>query len=426
MKTKKICSVLLCLLLGISSLTFPSHAVTVSGVLSTGLKNLTADYGMIKSGLVAGQITFSAEDFDNAVGCNVKSITVTSLPSSSDGVLLYNGGAVTVNQTINRKGLASLCYSPVSTGNDASFRFRTTDFYSIECTLRYTDSVNLSPTVSLSVTDLPVWTQEDIKVFGKLSGSDPDGDRLSFEITEYPQKGLLNLLDKENGSYSYTPCEGVTGNDSFIYRVRDEWGNYSEEQTVSVRIDTPYAEYVFADLNDHWAQNAAVVLTSVDAFDYEETNGSLYFKPEEEMTREDFLVAVMKTFGCNNITSEKTLFADDEQIESENKGYIARAHSLGIIQGQKVNGLSYFYPKNSITRAEAAVILNTIIGAEERDSVSVFADSDSIPTWAKTSLSALSSCGIINGTDEGAVNPNSNVTRAQAAQMLLEVKRRYT
>ncbi|MBQ9716661.1 MAG: cadherin-like domain-containing protein, partial [Clostridia bacterium] len=70
-----------------------------------------------------------------------------------------------------------------------------------------------------------LWTQQDIAAYGSLSASDPEGDTLTFEITRYPENGLLRLTNPQNGDYCYTPCDGVTGEDSFSYVVRDEWGN---------------------------------------------------------------------------------------------------------------------------------------------------------------------------------------------------------
>jgi len=110
-------------------------------------------------------------------------------------------------------------------------------------------------------------------------------------------------------------------------------------------------------------------------------------------------------------------------MAAESTGYISRAYNLGIIKGVQENGELYFKPSSTITRAEAAVILNAILGAEEPDTVPVFADHSSVPVWAQGSLYALSAAGIFTGTGQGNLSPNASLSRAQTAQILLTVKK---
>ena len=70
-----------------------------------------------------------------------------------------------------------------------------------------------------------------------------------------------------------------------------------------------------------------------------------------------------------------------------------------------------------------AVILNAIIGADEPETVPVFADHSSVPVWAQGSLYALSNAGIFTGTGSGNLSPNASLSRAQTAQILLTVKK---
>lgn len=400
------------------------------GMLSPGLMNLSEDVCMIRSGLVSGEITFTADDFATAVGVMPQSITVTALPPTSSGTLYLGDAPVMANQIISRDSLHRLRFVSSGDCTEASFRFKSEGEYSINCILRYTDSVNLAPT-SVSVSgaqgyiDVAVglWTQQDITTYGSLYASDPEGDTLTFEITRYPENGLLCLTDPQNGDYSYTPCDGVVGEDSFSYIVRDEWGNYSEEASVIIDIDRAATDLVFADMDGHWAHNAALVMVSENAMDVEVVNGELYFHPDEEISREDFLVTVMKALGAGDIEPCMTVFDDNDEISASATGYISRAYELGIVNGVREEDGLFFKPSDTITRAEAAVILNTIIGAKEPDTVPVFADSQSVPTWAKSSLYALSSIGVFSGTGAGNLSPNSSLSRAQTAQILLTVKR---
>ena len=84
-----------------------------------------------------------------------------------------------------------------------------------------------------------------------------------------------------------------------------------------------------------------------------------------------------------------------------------------------------FKPDEKITRAEAAVILNSIIGAGEPDTIPVFLDNSAVPAWAKSSIYALTNEGIFKGTGEGNISPNAVLSRAQTAEILLCVKKTY-
>jgi lysophospholipase L1-like esterase len=57
---------------------------------------------------------------------------------------------------------------------------------------------------------------------GTLPASDPDGQALSFDILDQPNKG--SLVADANGNYTYTPATGVRGMDHFTFRARDTSG----------------------------------------------------------------------------------------------------------------------------------------------------------------------------------------------------------
>ena len=50
-----------------------------------------------------------------------------------------------------------------------------------------------------------------------------------------------------------------------------------------------------------------------------------------------------------------------------------------------------------------------------------FTDNDNISGYAKESVLALSSSGIINGYEDGSFLPQANATRAEAAQLIFKV-----
>lgn len=417
--------ILVAFLLLVTALCVIPASASYERMLSPALGHLSENEVMIKSGIVAGNISFTSEDFVLAVGCQVDSITVTALPPANDGVLMFGSSPVTVNQTISERGLENIYFVPKGSSKTSSFRFKAGGEYSIACVLKYTDSHNSAPVATVSAAAVPVWTQKDITTFGRLSATDPEGDPVTFEILEYPKNGIVEIINNVTGEYCYTPYDGVCGKDSFTYVARDEWGNYSEAATVLIEIDEVAADLVFEDMSGHWAHNAALVMAAEDSMTVESRSGLLYFNPDKAISREEFLVAVMKIFGAEEIEPAVTVFADDSKISKEASGYVSRAYKLGIIRGSAQNGLLYFNPKQEITRAEAAVILNSIIGAKSDGTVPVFADSQSVPAWAKSDIYALTSVGVFSGTGNGNIEANQVLSRAQAAQIMLTIKKMF-
>ena len=89
--------------------------------------------------------------------------------------------------------------------------------------------VNDVPTAS----DLSVIGHEDGSVSVFLSGSDQDGDALSFIITQYPTNGTLSGTAPE---LMYYPNENIHGADSFVFAVSDGLST-SATATVYIIID---------------------------------------------------------------------------------------------------------------------------------------------------------------------------------------------
>jgi hypothetical protein len=132
----------------------------------------------------------------------------------------------------------------------------------------------------------------------------------------------------------------------------------------------------------------------------------------------------MQTLGIGSVpTVGDTGFFDDADIPTEAKGYVAAAYSLGYVKGStNAEGELCLLPNESITRAEAAVILRRMVDAEDAQLTPAFADSSDIPAWAGEAIATLSSLGVMTPTG-GAISPNEQVTRGQTAMMLAALSR---
>lgn len=400
-----------------------SISALASPRLSPAIDVIANENGMVKASMAYnGEISFDAYDFDETLATNVKSITITALPDESQGRLMLGELYVVNNQVIDREDFDSLKFIPSSSKeSDCVFKFiPSSGNYELECMLRVITEVNYSP-IATNGQAVSTWTNEDVTCFGVLDGYDPDGDKVKFEIVSYPEKGIVQIINSEAGDYKYTPYDGVKGKDSFTYRVRDEYGNYSAESTVNIKIEKTKTTLVFADMSGHKALNAVLEVSDEYMPCTKNADGTYSFNPEGTVTKEEFLALVMDVMGAKNVpTLTKTRFADDDKIDPKYKGYFESAFVLGIIEGERKPDGIYVNPKSQITTAEASVIINKIIGTRADTTTTTFADESEIPDWAKTAITSLTELGILD-KENGKINPNSPLTRAQTAQILMSL-----
>lgn len=418
---KRKISAVLTLAMALSVLCFAFGGVVASAGFGTGVTAVASEVNMIKTGLIGKKLTFSDADFKSALClADFDSITVTKIPSSTEGSLLLGGRRVGEGKIIKRKNLGGLTFIPASDSvRECRFSF-TVDGGSgaeIECVLKFIDKVNYAPKAEGDTSAVAMKTQENISLYGNMYGTDPEGDGLYFMVIAYPECGVLTVVDDETGRYCYTPGEGYTGTDKFTYVVRDEYGNYSYPETVSIRVTDRMCETVYRDMEDRAEYNAAVAMTAMSVMGGRIVGDSTYFMPDDTVTRAEFVAMAMKSAGIRaDSTLSATYFDDDGSIPEGLKGYIATAQRIGLVNGDFKDGKLIFSPNEEITKYEAAKIMATILGAEGEGEETVFATDEAVPVWARAGVYAMCTLGIFDG-EEG-LNPTGAVTRADAANYL--------
>lgn len=420
---KKLFSLVLAL-----SIVFSVLCVSVSAdaFFGTGAAVVASDVKMIKTGLYGKKICFTDGDFKSALCLSdFGSITVTEIPSSTEGTLLIGGKRVGVGRVIKRKNLGALVFIPATDSvKECGFKF-TVDGYAggaeIECILKFIDKVNYAPEASGDTTSAStVNTQESISVFGNLTASDPEGDDIEFIIVSYPKHGVLTLIDGEGGRYCYTPKDDYTGKDKFTYVVRDEYGNYSEPVSVSVKVNERMCDTVYRDMEEREEYNAAVAMTAMGIMGGKMLGDDMYFEPDETVSRAEFVAMAMKCAGIRpDSTLTATYFDDDADISVSLKGYIATAQRTGLVNGDFKDGKLLFSPGEEITRYEAAKILSTLVGSDGEGEESVFATDSDIPVWARAGVYAMCSLGVFDADDESTLS--ESITRADVASYLYKI-----
>ena len=394
------------------------------GQLSPGLDVLAARNDMVLTAVRYTAHVFSAEDFRNVLGETVDRITVLTVPARSEGALLLGRSDVQPGQVIPLAEAPQLSFEPTDDSLSAvSFTFTADGQYETVCTLRFTESVNSAPAAVGK--EVSVWTQAGVSESGVLAPfSDPDGDDIRYEIVSYPAHGTVRLTDTARGEYVYTPEAEYVGDDLFTYRVRDGFGHYSTVRTAAVSAVTPLTDVTPADVPDGDGMNAVRVMIAKGIMDCRVVGGSVLFDPKGPVSREDFLVDVLRLFGTGTAaTCEKTVFADDGAISAAAKPYVAAAYRLSLVTGWEDGGQLLFRPDDAITRAEAAAILTRVIGQEADTAVPTFADDGELPLWAKNAVYVMREWGILMPDAEGRFGADEVLSRREEAKALLRLMR---
>jgi len=103
--------------------------------------------------------------------------------------------------------------------------------------------------------------------------------------------------------------------------------------------------------------------------------------------------------------------------------YVTWAHSNDIVNGV---GNDRFAPHDAVTREQFAVMCQRYAHYKEIAYPAVwllwdFPDYDAVSEWAKGGMNTAVVLGLIQGTDEGTLNPCGNISRAEAATMLMRL-----
>ena len=182
--------------------------------------------------------------------------------------------------------------------------------------------------------------------------------------------------------------------------------------------------FAYAGIDDvcenYWAQVeiASVVSDSVMTL----TDGN--FNPEGKMSRVEFVKALLKVLGQENLEVTSKVKFSDVAKSSDIYAPIARSQQLGLVYGYPSGK---FLPDNAVLRDEAQSVISHITIDADVDSsiVAKYADADKVPAWANEVYAKTLSYGIyVNYPNENELRPTEELTRAEAAVLLHRLRQR--
>lgn len=165
-----------------------------------------------------------------------------------------------------------------------------------------------------------------------------------------------------------------------------------------------------SDIAWHWAESVITQWQSKGLIQgYEDGT----FKPGNTITRAEFVTLMNNAKG---FWSEGSINFSDVKNGSWFYSAVARAVAAGYVKGYSDGS---FKPNNTITRAEAAVMIaNTAKLSANEAGAYRFTDIGSIPAWARGSVGAVVAAGYMTGYPDGSFDANASISRAEAVSSL--------
>jgi hypothetical protein len=369
-------------------------------------------------GLKNSVVTFSASAIEKQLGLNsgtLSGIIITDLPQDTQGKLKISGSDALLYETINRDGMNRLFFNPVEGCTNASFNFIALvpekQEKAAKMVIALLDKPNTAPVAQQD----SVATEKNINIQSTLKVTDDDTDGLQIKIITPPEKGALTL----NGiGYTYEPFLDMTGTDSFVFVAVDKYGSTSEKTTENIKIEKPQGKISYADMNGNPYNYAAVKLTENGIVTGEKVGNNYYFKPNQNISKGDFLVMLIAVSNKENSLSPtvNTGLQNDTQIPMYLKPYVAKAKASGIIGG-KVCPANFNY-NDPVSKTEAALMIDSAAQIPNSElSVPIFSNNATIPTWAIQAYINLYNNNIFTAGETNE-DSNSSLTRDEAAGMM--------
>lgn len=192
-------------------------------------------------------------------------------------------------------------------------------------------------------------------------------------------------------------------------------GQYMKEINVNIIEQGP-----FYDMKNHWAKTAVNSLYADNIVSGFSENGQLYYNPDKIMTRIEFSSLISKYLGINldEFKNTELSYTDNAEILDWMLPYAKAMTGLSVING--IDGA--FKPNEPLSRAQAATIMGRLTPEEEKMEILKFDDMEQIPEWAYPHFSKLIKYKILNGYADNTVKPLKNVTRAEAATIIYNLK----
>lgn len=173
--------------------------------------------------------------------------------------------------------------------------------------------------------------------------------------------------------------------------------------------------YDESKLEEHWGYEA---LRFCLDWGYLQTDSQGRVLPNQPITRGDFVAALGRFCGTSDAYRMQSDYDFTDVANSDpRRAYIDWAYDVGLMAGYN----NLFRPDDKLTREEIATVLTRYLVMRGKDkpggSISMYKDADRIADWAVDGVRLCTKLGILQGSNYYFL-PKLSLTRAEAATIL--------
>lgn len=239
---------------------------------------------------------------------------------------------------------------------------------------------------------------------------------LCHDVYKTTVNGALRAIDTlQSQGYEFVTVEqlltrrGITPENGVVY--------YDAKNTgINLPAGVAGSEYYDeSKLEQHWGYNALMFCLDHGYLE-RDADGSVL--PNHKITRGDFVAALGRFCGISSsYRRQRGSALSDVSSSDANKPYIEWANDIGLMTGYD----GKFRPDDSLTREEMATVVTRYLvmrGKASADgSIDGYKDAARISRWAADGVGLCTKLGILKGS-KGYFMPKQPLTRAQTAAVL--------
>ena len=259
---------------------------------------------------------------------------------------------------------------------------------------------------------------------GLSFGEIPESVMFAMSNSHAATPEALMAVYKEKTSAKDSGSSGSGGSGGNGGSVIGVSGGGSGGGYVPPRGDTPSDSTVslyFDDLgNDAWAAEAINFLKEKGVVTGKADRA---FFPKDKIKREEAIAMLSRMFGLK----EKNDLPNPFEDVSRDAWYfdaVSAAVGNGIVTGMSENHMGIGL---DVTRQDflvmmlRAVITDSVINVYDVPQGMEFTDFESVSEYAREAVKLFSGLGIVNGYEDGSIQPGNSISRAEAAQIMYKI-----
>lgn len=175
----------------------------------------------------------------------------------------------------------------------------------------------------------------------------------------------------------------------------------------------------FSDMGNYvWAETAVAGLKAKNVMS---GRGGDIFAPQDNITREEFVKAIMSAFSLmpQSTDTHENKF-DDVNSDEWYAPYIIEAEKLGIISGidSSTFGIGREITRQDMVAIAFRALRYTKAQIDSNTDTEGFSDQDTVGEYASDGVKIFKKMGLLNGYPDGTFRPWGTTVRAEAAQFI--------